>query len=153
MTSLASLSSRSLPVSRAGAFGYLLLRLALGVNMFAHGLARFGANYDKFIAWSNGLFAPTPVPAWMVGAFTHAVPPLETIIGLLLILGLFTEATLMFGGLLMICLIFGMAMVQNWEIVGVQMIYVAFYGGLLLLEGHNRFSLDRWRRLPARKAS
>lgn len=125
--------------------GYLLIRLALGVNILAHALARTGGNYDKFVAWAGGLFAATPLPAWAVGAFARAVPPAEGAIGLLLLLGLFTSWAAVAGGLLMIALIFGMAMVQNWEIVGVQMIYVAFYAALVALADHDRFSLDRLR--------
>jgi hypothetical protein len=40
-------------------------------------------------------------------------------------------------------LIFGSALIQQWE---VQMIYVAFYSGLLATVRYDRFSLDGLRR-------
>jgi thiosulfate dehydrogenase (quinone) large subunit len=49
---------------------------------------------------------------------------------------------LVIGTLLMLLLIFGSTLIQQWEIVSVQMIDVAFYTGLLATVRYNRFSLD-----------
>jgi len=49
----------------------------------------------------------------------------------------------------MLLLIFGSALIQQWEIASVQMIYVAFYSGLLATVRYDRFSLDGLR--PAQK--
>lgn len=139
--STVSLTSASLHGERA----YLLLRLALGVNILVHGLARMGGNYGRFLAWVSGLFAALPIPGFAIQAFAAAIPPFEALIGVLLILGLFTETALIAGGVLIILFITGMGLLQNWEIVGLQMIYVAFYGALLLLAPLNGLSLDAWR--------
>jgi hypothetical protein len=42
----------------------------------------------------------------------------------------------------MLLLIFGSTLIQQWEIVSVQMIDVAFYTGLLATVRYNCFSLD-----------
>jgi thiosulfate dehydrogenase (quinone) large subunit len=48
--------------------------------------------------------------------------------------------------LLMLLLIFGSTLIQQWEIVSVQMIDVAFYTGLLATVRYDRFSLDGLRK-------
>lgn len=123
---------------------YLVLRLALGVNMFIHGVGRLGGNYEKFVADTVGQFANAPIPALSVSIFAHTIPFLETAIGLLLILGFATRFVSVLGGLVMVNLIFGMGILQKWDIVGIQMIYVLFYFLLLFLIEWNRHSVDGW---------
>lgn len=120
-----------------------LLRLALGINIFLHGLVRLGPNYEKFVAWTTGLFKNAPLPDFAVQAFAHAIPPLETAIGVLVILGLFTLPALVAGTLVMIALMAGMCILQNWEIVGLQMTYILLYTALIFFITHNRFALDK----------
>src|SRR5271168_4312420 len=106
---------------------YLVLRLALGLNIFMHGAVRFGSNYPKFIEWTAQQFAGSPLPEWSVSAFSHCIPVLEFGIGLLLILGLATRYAAIAGALVMMTLMVGMSILQKWEIVGLQMSYVLFY--------------------------
>lgn len=70
----------------------------------------------------------------------------EAIIGTLLFLGLFCRPVLVIGTLLMLLLIFGSALIQQWEIVSDQMIYIAFYVVLLATVRYDRFSLQGLRR-------
>ncbi len=42
----------------------------------------------------------------------------------------------------MLLLIFGSTLIQQWEIASVQMIYIAFYLGLLATIRYDRFSLE-----------
>lgn len=120
-----------------------LLRFALGLNIFLHGLVRLGPNYGKFIDWTTGLFKNSPLPDFAVQAFAHAIPPLETTIGILVILGLFTLPALVAGTLVMIALMAGMCILQNWEIVGLQMTYILLYTALIFFISYNRFALDK----------
>lgn len=122
-----------------------LLRFALGVNILIHGIVRLGPNYQKFIDWTTGLFKEAPLPDFAVVAFAHSIPILETLIGILLILGLFTVPALVAGTLLMISLMAGMCLIQNWEIVGIQMIYILIYTALLfVLPNNNKLSIDHY---------
>jgi thiosulfate dehydrogenase [quinone] large subunit len=123
---------------------YLVLRLALGVNMFIHGVGRLGGNYEKFVAGTVGQFAASPLPALSVSIFGHIIPFLETVIGLLLVLGFATRFVSVIGGLVMVSLIFGMGILQKWDIVGIQMVYILFYFLLLFLIEWNRYSVDGW---------
>lgn len=129
------------PVSHAE-IAIFLLRFALGVNIFLHGLIRLGPNYSKFVAWTLGVFKNAPLPDFAVQSFAYSIPPLETAIGLLLILGLFTLPTLIAGSLVMIALMAGMCIVQNWEIVGIQLIYILWYSILIFNFHHNRIAFD-----------
>ncbi|MBO9666506.1 MAG: DoxX family protein [Bdellovibrio sp.] len=122
-----------------------LLRFALGINIFLHGVVRLGPNYQKFVDWTTGLFKDAPLPDFAVSAFAHSVPILEVVIGALLIVGLFTVPALVAGTLVMIGLMAGMCIIQNWEIVGIQMVYILIYTALLfVLTNNNKFSLDNF---------
>jgi thiosulfate dehydrogenase (quinone) large subunit len=69
----------------------------------------------------------------------------EAAIGTLLVFGLLLRPALVIGTMLMLLLIFGSTLTQQWEIISVQMIDVAFYVGLLATVRYDRFSLDRLR--------
>ena len=130
--------------------GYFLMRLALGVNLFIHGVIRLGGNYDKFVNEEVAQFAASPLPEWSSNLFIHAIPCAEAVIGTLLILGLATRSVLVAGSLLMVCLIFGMGTLQKWDVVSSQMIYVLFYSLLLSFAERNYYALDHWLGLKPR---
>jgi thiosulfate dehydrogenase (quinone) large subunit len=124
------------------ALAYGTFRLALGIVELMHCLARlpilagFAANMVK-------QFQGTILPGWFVYGFGSVLPFLEGLIGLALILGLFTRWALLAASLLMSILIFGTSLHSDWAIVGTQMIYViAFFIALFFLE-HNQYSVDR----------
>jgi thiosulfate dehydrogenase (quinone) large subunit len=87
-------------------------------------------------------FAATVLPGPLVYITGFGIAIGEAVIGTLLFFGLLCRPTLVIGTLLMLLLIFGSALIQQWEIVSVQMIYVAFYAGLLATVRFDRFSLD-----------
>ena len=72
-------------------------------------------------------------------------PFAELIIGVLLILGLFTSRALLLGALLITVLVFGSGLQENWNVMSSQMIYAIFFFILSYLIELNRFSLDRIR--------
>lgn len=119
-----------------------ILRIALGINIFLHGVVRFGPNYSKFIAWITETFKDAPLPAFAVQGFAYAIPPLEFLIGLLLIFGVFLLPTVVAGLALMIMLMAGSCLIQNWEIVGIQMIYILLYTVVLFFLNYNHYSVD-----------
>lgn len=119
-----------------------ILRIALGINIFLHGAVRFGANYSKFVAWIMDTFKDAPLPTFAVQAFAYAIPPLEFTIGLLLIAGVFLLPTIVAGLAIMIMLMAGSCLIQNWEIVGIQMIYILLYSVVLFFLNYNHYSVD-----------
>jgi thiosulfate dehydrogenase [quinone] large subunit len=123
---------------------YAVLRFALGVNILVHGVGRVGEHYERFVAETIAQFASSPLPTWSVSLFGHILPFLEVVIGSLLIVGGATRYVSVMGGLVMVSLIFGMGLLQKWDIVGIQMIYVLFYFLLLFFLEWNYYSLDGW---------
>jgi len=121
---------------------YFLLRVTMGINMFTHGLARI-LNLEGFNSWMIGQFSNTILPEFMVNISSYMIPFTELIIGILLILGLFTSRVLLLGALLIAVLIFGSGVKENWNIMSSQMIYAIFFFILSYLIEWNKFSLDR----------
>lgn len=121
---------------------YLILRLTMGVNMFTHGVARL-LNIEGFNSWMIAQFNDTILPEFMVSISSYMIPFAELIIGVLLIIGLFTSRALLLGALLIVFLVFGSGLQENWNIMSSQMIYAIFFFILSYLIDLNRFSIDR----------
>ena len=105
---------------------YLILRLTMGVNMFTHGVARL-LDLEKFNMWMIGQFSNTILPEFLVSLSSYMIPFAELIIGVLLILGLFTSRALLLGALLITVLVFGSGLQENWNVMSSQMIYAIFF--------------------------
>ena len=123
---------------------HALARLGLGVNIALHGFVRL----PKLDAFSNGLreqFAQSILPGPLVYASGYGIAIGEAIIGVLLVLGFFLRPTLVAGTLLMIVLITGSCLIENWSAAGIQMTYLGFYAVLLATVRHDGWSLDAWR--------
>jgi thiosulfate dehydrogenase [quinone] large subunit len=120
---------------------YLLLRLITGLDFFGHGFARIftGTHLAGFAHWMVGDMAKAPLPASLVLATGYAVPCVELAIGILLLLGLATRYALVLAMLLMMLLMFGVTMKQEWNIAGQQLLY----GLVLAVLLYGRSQLDR----------
>jgi thiosulfate dehydrogenase [quinone] large subunit len=70
------------------------------------------------------------------------LPWLEAAIGLLVLFGAFTRAALIAGALLIALLTFGSSLHQDWDVVGLQLIYALVYFVLISLRKYNTFSVD-----------
>jgi thiosulfate dehydrogenase (quinone) large subunit len=120
---------------------YLLLRVTLGINILLHGVVRLPA-LGAFAEGTVQQFADTPLPAVAVRHFGLSLPFLETAIGLLLIVGLWTRWALVSGALLIAALVFGTALRSDWETLSIQMIYAIIYYLLLTGRIYDYFALD-----------
>ncbi|WP_025666238.1 DoxX family membrane protein [Aquimarina megaterium] len=120
---------------------YLLLRLAMGTNLLAHGLVRI-PKIETFSNWMINLYKEVVLPEIFISSFAKILPFAELTIGIFLIFGLFTYRTCLAGGILMIILIFGSCLVEQWEWVGFQMVYVLFFYLLIDTTQNNPFSID-----------
>lgn len=132
--------------------GYAAVRVALGFNLLFHGLVRFGDKYTAFVKDTAEAFKNAPVPGFFVSAFAGVLPVVEFAIGLLLIVGLRTREAAVAGVIKMIFLISGMCLLEEWDVVGVQMVYVLFYALVLAFREYDHYSLDaRARRLSVNR--
>lgn len=124
---------------------HCLARLALGINIAMHGYGRL----PNLVGFANGMvkqFTGTFLPSPLVYITGFGIGIGEAVIGTLLVFGLLLRPALVTGTLLMLLLIFGSTLIQQWEIVSVQMIDVAFYVGLLATVRYDCFSLNGLRR-------
>jgi thiosulfate dehydrogenase (quinone) large subunit len=121
---------------------YALLRIVFGVNIFLHGISRLVGDHAAFLAYLSQQMAKAPLPKSLLPPFAATLPWVEATIGLLLLLGLFTRFALVAGSLVLIVLMAGITLAQNWEVAGIQLIYCAIYFVLLTHRGRNFYSLD-----------
>jgi thiosulfate dehydrogenase [quinone] large subunit len=123
---------------------YLILRLTMGINMLTHGIARM-LNIEGFNSWLIGQFSDTILPEFIVSISSYMIPSIEFLIGILLILGLYTSRALLSGALLIVVLVFGSGLQENWNIMSSQMVYAIFFFLLTFFIELNRFSIDKLR--------
>jgi thiosulfate dehydrogenase (quinone) large subunit len=121
---------------------YALLRIALGVNFAGHGLIRIYNGVGSFAASTAEHLAKSPLPHSITLGFSYAIPFLEAILGLTLILGVFTRIALVCGALFMMALTIGVTSNLQWDIASQQLLYSIIFFLLLYLIEHNAFALD-----------
>ena len=78
--------------------GYTGLRLAIGMAMLIHGVARIG-NIPAFVESLVKMFASSALPVEAVRIFAWCSPFVELLIGISVILGLVTRVGLLGGAL------------------------------------------------------
>lgn len=130
---------RGEPIDRA--LGYVTLRLALGLCIAVHGMVRLSI-YSAFVSGTVKQFAPTFLPPWSVHLFAATLPWVESALGILIFFGAATRFALVVGALVMMPLLLGMNLLQQWEIVFIQLGYVAIYAYLLIEREWNWWSVD-----------
>lgn len=100
---------------------YFIFRLAFGLNFFMAGVLS-----------SEGLMHPLPFS--------------ETILGALLILGLFTNLAITLSMLVLVYIMFNACLKSGWSLVHFQMVYL-IYSYLLGVDlDKNKISIDQFRR-------
>lgn len=121
---------------------YVLLRLVTGMDFFGHGFARIftGTHLSGFAHWMVGDMAKAPLPASLVLATGFVVPCVELLIGALLLTGVATRFALTLGFLLLLVLMFGVTMKQDWNVAGQQLLYGLVLA--VLLYGRERLDLS-----------
>jgi thiosulfate dehydrogenase [quinone] large subunit len=125
-----------------------LLRLTLGVAMLMHGVARIHGGVRRFadtiaeLFRSHGSFLPPPA----VHLFGLIAPPVEVMLGVLLVVGLFSLQAMIATGLWMIALVFGSSTIQDWSAVQIQLVYAVVVSLLIAGQPFDQWSADSVRR-------
>ncbi|GEN69581.1 DoxX family protein [Chryseobacterium rhizosphaerae] len=122
--------------------GYFFLRISMGINFFGHGLVRLTKLQDFADGMTAG-FEKSWLPQVLVHAFSMALPFLEFTIGLLLMIGFKTRIAAMSGASLIVMLLFGSSTVENWEAMGIQMIYAGLFYMLISKIEDDNLAVDR----------
>ncbi len=118
-----------------------LLRLAVAMSMLTHGLVRI----PKLEAFASGMaqnFQPSMLPQDLVLVFGYFLPIAELLIGILLLIGLFTKYATIGGALVMSMLIFGSGMIEQWGAMPSQLIHALFFVLLLSYNQYDKYSVD-----------
>ena len=124
---------------------YTILRLSFGANILLHGLSRILNGRPAFLAYLTHYFEHAHlISPGMLPVFGAVLPWVETTLGMLLILGLFSRFTLIAGALVMTALVIGTNLAQDWLVSGLQLPYCFIYYYLLIHLEQNTMSLDAW---------
>ena len=123
------------------ALAHGLARLGLGMAIALHGFVRL-PDLSGFATGMQQQFAQTVLPGSLVYATGYCIAIGEAIVGTLLVLGLWLGPALTAGSLLMILLLIGTCLLQNWSVAGLQLGYLAFYVAPLASSNCDRFSID-----------
>ena len=141
---MAMAEERGSPYHLDFVLAFTTLRLALGINELMHGVTRIfmGGGLTAFLNFTQNQFKDAPLPVWQVRAFAHVVPYCELGIGVLLIIGLWTRWALALAALIMVGIIFGTALRNDWQLVFLQMFYSFLYSLMLMWRRYDDWSVD-----------
>lgn len=120
---------------------YAMLRFTMGLSILMHGLVRL-PHLGAFADGTAKLFMETPLAGFIVRLFALSLVFVETAVGLLILLGLWTRLALLLGALTMAALVFGTALRSDWNTLAIQMLYALIYAVLISTREYNQYSLD-----------
>lgn len=125
--------------------GYFFFRIMVGINLFFHGFMRVLTGLSEWEAGLATQFVDTFLPMPLVHVALYMIPIVEIVIGAMTILGLYTRWAIYGGVILMVVLLFGHTVRQNWPGTHIVMPYGVYYWILLVLQEKNWFALDNLR--------
>lgn len=126
---------------------YTILRVSFGANIMLHGVSRVVMGHAAFLAYLTHYFEKASyVPVGMLSLFATVQPWVELILGLMLMVGLATRFSLIAGGLVILALVIGTNLAQDWLVSGLQLIYAFLYYYLLAHIDQNLYSIDGMRK-------
>lgn len=119
---------------------YLLARLPIGFSFLGHGIVRF-PKLTQFAEGIAGAFAETFLPYGLVLGFAYALPFVELLLGILLILGIAMRRAAIIGVTLICMLTFGSCLLENWTNIAIEMFYGLYLSILYLFADYNGYSI------------
>jgi thiosulfate dehydrogenase [quinone] large subunit len=125
---------------------YALLRIAFGVNFVGHGLIRLYHGIGVFAHTTQEHLAKSPLLPSLVLGLSYAIPFVEAILGLTLILGVFTRISLVSGAVFMMALTLGVTANQQWDLASQQILYSVVFFLLLYFIEQNALAIDNYLR-------
>lgn len=122
---------------------YVLLRITLGIVFLFYGVIKFVLGRAAVAAGIGQEFNKTFLPHALVTLFANVLPFLEVLLGLCILLGVFTVIALGLTAALMVALILGQVVAMNAGIVANNLIYSIILFLLLFFAEHNTLCLDQ----------
>jgi thiosulfate dehydrogenase [quinone] large subunit len=122
---------------------YALFRLTFGVNIMMRGVVRIALGRTAFITYMLTQFKDVPVmpPAFLI-PFATVLPYIESVVGLMLVLGFKTRAALIVGSLMITALTFGTMLRNDFTIAWLQLTYAIVFFLLMAFRSWNLLSVD-----------
>ena len=145
---IVAVEENPIAIPRDAILGYTLLRVVIGVNILSHGISRILTGPTAYAATLVTQFQSTPLANWLVSGFGNALPWIEALLGVLILLGIKLRWTLLLAGALLAILTYGVCLIQQWEAAALQLIYASIYAALLILRRWNVISIDGWLAKP-----
>jgi thiosulfate dehydrogenase [quinone] large subunit len=124
---------------------FLLFRVGIAMSLLGHGIARL-PKLEAFSVWMSANFKTSFLPKELVVSFSYLLPFAEFTLGLLLLIGLFTKPAAAAAAVLMIILVFGASVSENWEAIPSQLIHLAFFTVVLQFIKSNCWAMDELRK-------
>ena len=126
-----------------GSLAYGLFRFTFGLNLMMRGIVRIAMGLPAFQTYMLTQFKDVPVmpPAFLI-PFASALPFVETLIGLCILVGFQTRAALVAGALMIAALTFGTMLRQDFTIAWLQLDYALALFILIALRSWNLISVD-----------
>jgi len=126
-----------------GSLAYGLFRFTFGLNLMMRGVVRIAMGLPAFQTYMLTQFKDVPVmpPAFLI-PFASALPFVETLIGLCILVGFQTRAALIAGSLMIAALTFGTMLRQDFTIAWLQLDYALAFFVLIALRSWNLISVD-----------
>jgi uncharacterized membrane protein YphA (DoxX/SURF4 family) len=121
----------------------LILRLAIASLFGAAAVNKFVGGTEGVVKYFESIFATTWLPASMVTLQAQAVPYVEALIAIWLVLGCFLRVGWIFTSLFMISLAFGMTVAQKYDSAMHNYILVFVCTMGLYYSKFDRFSLGK----------
>ena len=125
-------------------FATLVLRLCIGVLLTFAAINKF-AMEGPISAWAAGAvsaYDTTYMPRMLVTPFVYALPYVELMLGVLLIIGLYTRASLALASIVFVGITMGTVVKGDYNAATNGAIYVMLSVFSYLLSRWNTFSLD-----------
>lgn len=120
---------------------YLIVRMAIGFSMFGHGLVRL-QKLHIFSEFMLKQFENSMLPEILVLPFSYVLPIAEFVFGALIILGLFTRISAIAVSIMLISLILGSALIENWDAITAQLMHIAFIAYLIHNIEKNTYAIE-----------
>ncbi|PKA97281.1 thiosulfate dehydrogenase [quinone] large subunit [Flavobacteriaceae bacterium MAR_2009_75] len=111
---------------------HYFLRLPLAVSMFGHGVVRL-PKLQIFSSWMMETMAESLIPQFLILPFSYALPIVELLIGLFMLIGFYIRYAVIAGIIVMSLLILGSCSIENWGAVGTQLLHAIYFAILLFL--------------------
>jgi thiosulfate dehydrogenase [quinone] large subunit len=125
------------------AWAYALFRFTFGLNITMRGVVRIALGSSGFVAYMLKQFEAVPIiPRSFLVPFATALPYIETVIGLMILVGFQTRTALIAGSLMIAALTFGTMLRQDFTTAWLQLDYAIAFFLLLALRSWNVISVD-----------